>query len=77
MNVYLDIFGYVGMALVLVSMTMTSLKWLRILNMSGAIICATYGILTNTWPTALLNIGLLIVQMVQLYRLHKQEKQGG
>lgn len=77
MNVYLDIFGYVGMALVLVSMMMTSLKWLRILNMSGAIICATYGILTNTWPTALLNIGLLIVQMVQLYRLHKQEKQGG
>jgi hypothetical protein len=65
------------MALVLVSMMMTSLKWLRILNMSGAIICATYGILTNTWPTALLNIGLLIVQMVQLYRLHKQEKQGG
>ena len=77
MNVYLEIFGYVGMVLVLVSMMMTSLKWLRILNMSGAIICATYGILTNTWPTALLNIGLLIIQMVQLYRLHRQEKQGG
>ena len=77
MNVYLEIFGYVGMALVLVSMMMTSLKWLRILNMSGAIICAIYGIMTNTWPTALLNIGLLIVQMVQLYRLHRQEKQGG
>ena len=77
MNVYLEIFGYVGMALVLVSMMMTSLKWLRILNMSGAIICAIYGIMTNTWPTALLNIGLLIVQMVQLYLLHKQEKQGG
>lgn len=77
MNVYLEIFGYVGMALVLVSMMMTSLKWLRILNMSGAVICATYGILTNTWPTALLNIGLLIIQGVQLYRLHRHEKQGG
>lgn len=77
MNVYLEIFGYVGMILVLVSMMMTSLKWLRILNMSGAIICAAYGILTNTWPTALLNIGLLLIQMVQLYRLHRQEKQGG
>ena len=77
MNVYLEAFGYVGMALVLVSMMMTSLKWLRVLNMSGAIICAIYGIMTNTWPTALLNIGLLIVQMVQLYRLHRQEKQGG
>ena len=77
MNVYLEIFGYVGMTLVLVSMMMTSVKWLRILNMSGALICAIYGILTNTWPTALLNIGLLIIQMVQLIRLYRMEKQGG
>ena len=77
MNVYLEIFGYVGMALVLISMMMTSVKWLRILNMSGAIICAAYGILTNTWPTALLNIGLLVIQMVQLYRLYRNEKKGG
>ena len=76
MNVYLEIFGYVGMALVLVSMMMTTLKWLRILNMSGAVICAIYGILTNTWPTALLNIALLLIQIVQLYRLHLQEKKG-
>ena len=75
--IYLEIFGYVGMVLVLVSMMMTSVKWLRILNMSGAIICTTYGILTDTWPTALLNIGLLIIQMVQLIRLYRQEKQGG
>lgn len=77
MNVYLEIFGYVGMALVLVSMMMTSVKWLRILNMSGALICAVYGILTNTWPTALLNIGLLIIQMVQLVLLYRKEQKGG
>lgn len=76
MNVYLEIWGYIGMALVLVSMMMTSLKWLRILNMTGALICAVYGILTSTWPTALLNIGLLLIQMVQLLRLHFQEKKG-
>ena len=73
MNVYLEIFGYVGMALVLGSMMMTSLKWLRVFNLAGAVICATYGVLTNTWPTALLNIGILIVQTVQLIRLRKKE----
>ena len=76
MKVYLELFGYFGMALVLISMTMTSLKWLRILNMSGAFICAIYGILTNTWPTALLNLGLLVIQAVQLYRLHIETKGG-
>lgn len=77
MNVLLEMFGYFGMALVLVSMMMTSVKWLRIINMSGAIICAIYGICTNTWPTAWLNIGLLLIQFVQLIRLHKTENQGG
>ena len=77
MNVLLEIFGYLGMALVLFSMMMTSVKWLRIINMTGAIICAIYGILTNTWPTAWLNIGLLLIQIVQLIRLRKLENQGG
>ena len=76
MNVYLEIFGYVGMALVLVSMMMTSFKWLRIVNMTGALVCAVYGIMTNTWPTAMLNISLLLIQIVQLYRLYLQEKKG-
>ena len=76
MNVFFEIFGYVGMALVLISM-MTSVKWLRIVNMSGALICAIYGIMTNTWPTALLNLGLLIIQIVQLYCLHLKENRGG
>ena len=76
MNVYLEIFGYVGMALVLLSMMMTSFKWLRIVNMTGALVCAIYGILTNTWPTAMLNISLLLIQIVQLYRLYLQEKKG-
>lgn len=76
MNVYLEIFGYVGMVLVLVSMMMTSLKLLRVLNMTGAVICATYGMLTNTWPTAILNLGILIIQIVQLIRLHLKERKG-
>ena len=74
MNITLEIFGYAGMVLVLLSMMMTSLKWLRVINMTGAVICAIYGILTNTWPTAWLNISLLIIQIVQLIRIYRNEK---
>jgi hypothetical protein len=63
---WLEIFGYIGMALVLISMIMTDVMWLRILNMSGAAVCATYGVLTKTWPTACLNMGLIVIQAVQL-----------
>lgn len=74
MNIYLEIFGYLGTALVLVSMMMTSVKWLRIFNMSGAAITTIYAILCNTWPVAVLNAGLIVIHIVKLIRMKKEEK---
>ena len=73
-QILIEIFGYIGMALVLVSMMMTSTKKLRIFNLSGAVVCMTYGVLTQTWPTALLNLGLTVIQIIQLIRLGKKEE---
>lgn len=73
MNIWLELFGYAGMALVLLSMMMTSTKKLRTINLAGAVVCMIYGVLTNTWPTALLNLGLGIIQTVQLIRLRKMK----
>lgn len=71
MNIWLEIFGYVGMALVLLSMMMTNTQKLRTINLAGAVVCMIYGALTNTWPTALLNLGLAVIQIIQLIRLKK------
>ena len=73
MNIWLELFGYMGMALVLLSMMMTNTKTLRTINLAGAVVCMIYGILTRTWPTALLNFSLGITQIIQLIRLNKQK----
>ena len=41
-KILLEIFGYIGTGLVLLSMAMTSMKKLRILNMAGSVISAIY-----------------------------------
>ena len=47
----------------------------RIVNMVGAILSLTYGILTQTWPTAALNGALLIINGVYLIiYFHKTRK---
>jgi hypothetical protein len=69
MDIYLEIFGYVGTALVLLSMTMTSLTKLRIVNMAGSVISAIYAALCNTWPVVLLNVGMIVINAIQLLRL--------
>ena len=71
MNIYLEIFGYIGTVLVLVSMMMTSVRWLRIFNLAGAAVSMVYGALVNTWPVAVLNLGIIIIHIVKLCCLRR------
>ncbi len=68
MNIYLEIFGYIGTALVIISMMMTSVLKLRIINMCGGVISLIYAVLTNTWPVAVLNACLVCINFVQTIR---------
>lgn len=74
MNIYLEIFGYIGTALILVSMMMSTIKWLRIFNISGSVISMTYSLLIVAYPVAVLNAALIIVNTVQLIKEFKKEK---
>lgn len=74
MDYLLEIFGYLGTALVLISMMMTSVILLRLVNMTGAVICAVYGALTSTWPTMVLNVCLIVIHIVQLIRMSRCRK---
>ena len=70
MNIYLEIFGYIGTALIILSMTMKSLNKLRILNISGSVISVIYAAVSNTWPVVLLNASLIAVNIYQLIKIN-------
>lgn len=77
MNVFYEIIGYLGMALVLCSFLMKDIKWVRIINMCGAVLSMIYGILTFTIPTACLNGALLLINgifVVSYIMKNKKEK---
>ncbi len=71
---WIEILGYVGMVIVLISFLLTDMKWLRIVNMTGGTISLIYGILTNTLPTALLNASLVTINGFYLVRTLINEK---
>ena len=75
MNVYLEIFGYMGTALILASMLMTNINKLRILNMAGSVISINYAALMNTWPVVLLNTGMFLINAIQLIRNARTKKE--
>ena len=72
----LELFGYLGSFLVLISMLMTSVVRLRIINLIGSAIFATYAILIRSFPTALLNGCLVLINLYHLFRLRKSSGLG-
>lgn len=64
--IWLEIFGYIGTALVLISMMMTKLSLLRIFNICGSVISAIYAYLSGAMPVVLLNVGLIAINLTQL-----------
>ncbi|MBR6503453.1 MAG: hypothetical protein IKT15_00565 [Firmicutes bacterium] len=61
--------GYVGSALILGSMLMTSVTRLRIINLIGSAVFACYALMIHSIPTAIINIGLVVINIVQLKKL--------
>lgn len=74
MDIILEIFGYIGTALVLCSMLMTSINKLRILNIAGSVVSMIYSMIINAWPVVFLNGGMIIINVIQLIRAYRQQK---
>ena len=72
MHVFIEVIGYIGTALILISMMMTSVAWLRIVNMSGSVFSMVYGAATGAWPVFVLNLCMIAVNLVQLIRLKRK-----
>lgn len=54
-----ELLGYVASALIAMSMMMSSVLWLRVINMTGAVAFTIYGLLIHAYPVAALN-GLIV-----------------
>jgi len=77
MNIYLELFGYLGTSLVLLSMMMTSLTRLRVVNIAGSVITTIYSVLMSAFPVVFLNVGLIIINVVQLIRETRMNRTKG
>ncbi len=69
-----EIVGYVGSLLVLVSLLMSSVKKLRIINSIGSLIFCVYAIVIRSYPTALMNACLVLINIYYLIKLSKNAK---
>ena len=72
-NFLIEAFGYLGSFLVLVSMLMTSVVKLRVINTIGSIIFTIYALIIRSYPTALMNAALVFINLYFLFKMTKTE----
>lgn len=70
----LEVVGYIASVLVAVSLMMTSIIKLRIINLLGAICFVVYGMLISAYPVALVNFIIVIINIVNLKKIYSQKE---
>src|SRR5699024_5923463 len=73
-HMMVELVGYIGSILVLISFLMTSVVKLRIINAVGGTIFAVYAMIIQSYPTALMNFCLVGINIYYLVRLRKSDR---
>ena len=59
MDVYINLLGYTGSFIILISLTMKSIVKLRWINAAGSLLFVIFAFLTKSTPTIVMNIGII------------------
>ncbi len=71
---YIEIIGYLGSALVAVSLMMKNIYYLRRINLIGASTFAIYGLLVGAIPVFILNSFISLIDIYYLYEMNKKKE---
>ena len=73
-KILIEAFGYLGSGLVVVSMLMNSVVKLRVVNTIGSVIFAIYALIIKSYPTAVMNVCLVSINIYHLMKLRNTQK---
>jgi GNAT superfamily N-acetyltransferase len=66
-----ELIGYIASVLVAISLMMTSILRLRLINLAGAAVFTVYGVLIGAAPVAAVNLFIVGVNVFHLARIHR------
>ena len=70
-----ELIGYLGSALVLLSFLMTSVVRLRVVSILGSVVCIIYSMIIKAYPTLVMNVCLVIINAYFLYKGFRTDKE--
>ncbi|MEC9465699.1 MAG: hypothetical protein VX834_07940 [Myxococcota bacterium] len=75
MVTWIECVGYVASVLVAVSLTLSNIRALRVVNLAGALVFTVYGFLVSAYPVAAVNGFIVLVNIFYLVRSEKKSEE--
>ena len=69
----LQIIGYVGSALVLLSLMMSNIYRLRVINLMGASVACFFAVMTDSYPFMVMNGCIALIDVYYLVQMHRRQ----
>ncbi|MBU3812165.1 MAG: YgjV family protein [Candidatus Niameybacter stercoravium] len=66
--------GYAASAVIAISLLMTDVGKLRIINSIGCLLFVIYGLLVHAYPVAVANLIIVFINLYHLYKLNIENK---
>ncbi|MBT8250122.1 MAG: hypothetical protein KJN81_07650 [Acidimicrobiia bacterium] len=70
-----ELVGYLGSALIVLSLTRTSILQLRLVGLAGSFTFAVYGLLIQAYPIVIVNVVIVMVHLFFLQKLLSKKKE--
>lgn len=74
-QMWIETIGYIGSGIVLISFLMTSVYKLRVVNTVGSIIFTVYALIIHSYPTAVMNLCLALINIRFLWKMRHTGKE--
>ncbi|RBW47542.1 hypothetical protein DS885_02775 [Psychromonas sp. B3M02] len=72
---WVEWFGYAASLVVLISLTMSSIIKLRLINFIGCLLFAAFAYFINSWPTVAMNLGIAVINIYFLYKIYSTKEE--
>lgn len=72
---WVEWFGYCASLVVLISLTMSSIIKLRLINFIGCLLFAAFAYFIDSWPTLIMNLGIAVINVYFLYKIYSTKEE--
>ncbi|MDA3730212.1 YgjV family protein [Niameybacter massiliensis] len=70
---WIEWIGYAASVGIVISLLMTNMVKLRVINSIGCVLFVIYGVLVGAYPVVISNAAIVVINAYQLYKLSKEK----